>query len=93
MKSFIRIKESIERFLAIVLVILAPIGCIFAGLAWVYSAIGCTHTTSTIDYITYDIIAPTILATGLVAMVIWIPQVIWGILSYLFKRIKKAWKN
>ena len=93
MKSFIRIKESIERFLAITLVILAPIGCIFAGLAWVYSSIGCIHATSTIDYITYDIIAPTILVTGLVAMVIWIPQVVWGILSYLFKRIKKAWKN
>lgn len=93
MKSFIRIKESIERFLAIALVILAPIGCIFAGLAWVYSSIGCIRATSTIDYITYDIITPTILVTGLVTMVIWIPQVIWGILSYLFKRIKKAWKN
>lgn len=93
MKSFIRIKEKIERFLATVLVILAPIGCIFAGLAWVYSSIGCARATSTIDYITYDIIGPAILVTGLVAMVIWIPQVIWYILSYLFKRIKKAWKN
>lgn len=93
MKSFIRIKESIEEFLAIALVILAPIGCIFAGLAWVYSSIGCIRATNTIDYITYDIITPTILVTGLVAMVIWIPQVIWGILSYLFKRIKKTWKN
>ena len=93
MKSFIQIKEKIEQFLVTVLVILAPIGCIFAGLAWVYSSIGCIRATSTIDYITYDIIAPTLLVTGLVAMVIWIPQVIWGILSYLFKRIKKAWKN
>lgn len=93
MKSFIRIKESIEGFLATILIILVPIGCIFAGLAWVYSSIGCIRATSTIDYITYDIIAPTILVTGLVAMVIWTPQVIWGILSYLFKRIKKAWKN
>lgn len=93
MKSFIRIKEKIEQFLATVLVIMAPIACIFAGLAWVYSYIGCTRATSTIDYITYDIIAPALLVTGLVAMVIWIPQVIWYILSYLFKRIKKAWKN
>lgn len=93
MKSFIRIKEKIERFLATILVILAPIGCIFAGLAWVYSYIGCTRAHNSISYIAYDIIGPAILVTGLVAMVIWIPQVIWYILSYLFKRIKNAWKN
>lgn len=93
MKLFIKIKRKVEAILATILIILAPIGCIFAGLAWVYSYIGCTRATSTIDYITYDIIAPALLVTGLVAMVIWIPQVIWGILSYLFKRIKKAWKN
>lgn len=93
MKSFIRIKEKIERFLATVLVILAPIGCIFAGLAWVYSYIGCIRAHNSISYIAYDIIGPAILVTGLVAMVIWTPQVIWYILSYLFKRIKKAWKN
>lgn len=93
MKLFIKIERKLEAILATILIILAPIGCIFAGLAWVYSYIGCTRATSTIDYITYDIIAPTLLVTGLVAMVIWIPQVIWGILSYLFKRIKKAWKN
>lgn len=93
MKSFIRIKEKIERFLVTILVILAPIGCIFAGLAWVYSYIGCTRAHNSINYIIYDIIGPAILVTGLVAMVIWIPQVIWNLLSYLFKRIKKAWKN
>ena len=93
MKSFIQIKEKIERFLATVLVILAPIGCIFAGLAWVYSYIGCTRAHNSINYIIYDIIGPAILVTGLVAMVIWIPQVIWNLLSYLFKRIKKTWKN
>lgn len=93
MKSFIRIKEKIERFLATVLVILAPIGCIFAGLAWVYSYIGCTRAHNSINYIIYDIIGPAILVTGLVVMVIWIPQVIWNLLSYLFKRIKKTWKN
>lgn len=93
MKLFIKIERKLEAILATILIILAPIGCIFAGIAWVYSSIGCIRATSTIDYITYDIIAPTILVTGLVAMIIWIPQVIWGILSYLFKRIKKAWKN
>lgn len=93
MKSFIRIKEKIERFLATVLVILAPIGCIFAGLAWVYSYIGCTRAHNSINYIAYDIIGPAILVTGLVAMILWIPQVIWNLLSYLFKRIKKTWKN
>ena len=93
MKSFIRIKEKIEQFLAIVLVIMAPIACIFAGLAWVYSYIGCARAHNSISYIVYDIIGPAILVTGLVAMVIWIPQVIWNLLSYLFKRIKKVWKN
>lgn len=93
MKLFIKIKRKIEAILATVLVILAPIGCIFAGLAWVYSYIGCTRAHNSINYIIYDIIGPAILVTGLVAMVIWIPQVIWNLLSYLFKRIKKAWKN
>lgn len=66
MKLFIKIERKLEAILATILIILAPIGCIFAGLAWVYSSIGCIHTTSTIDYITYDIIAPTLLVTGLV---------------------------
>lgn len=93
MKIFIKVKRKVEAILATILIILAPIGCIFAGLAWVYSYIGCTRAHNNINYIIYDIIGPAILVTGLVAMVIWIPQVIWYILSYLFKRIKKAWKN
>ena len=93
MKLFIKIKRKVEAILATILVILAPIGCIFAGLAWVYSYIGCTRAHNSISYIAYDIIGPAILVTGLVAMVLWIPQVIWNLLSYLFKRIKKAWKN
>lgn len=93
MKLFIKIKRKVEAILATILIILAPIGCIFVGLAWVYSYIGCTRAHNSISYIAYDIISPAILVTGLVAMVIWTPQVIWNLLSYLFKRIKKAWKN
>lgn len=93
MKLFIKIERKLEAILATILIILAPIGCIFAGLAWVYSYIGCTRAHNSINYIIYDIIGPAILVTGLVAMVIWTPQVIWNLLSYLFKRIKKAWKN
>jgi hypothetical protein len=93
MKSFIRIKESIEEFLATVLVIMAPIACIFVFLAWVFSLMGFTHVSNTIDYITYDIIAPVFTIVSVVALVIWAPHLIWNLLSYLFKRIKKAWKN
>lgn len=93
MKLFIKIERKLEAILATILVILAPIGCIFAGLAWVYSYIGCTRAHNSISYIAYDIIGPAILVTGLVAMVLWIPRVIWNLMSYLFKRIKKAWKN
>ena len=93
MKSFIKIKESTEEFLATMLVILAPIACISLFLTWLPRLVGCNHVNDTMVYITYDIIAPVFFITATIAMVLWLPQVVWNILSYLFKRIKKAWKN
>lgn len=93
MKSFIKIKESFEEFLATMLVILSPIVCISLFLTWLPHLVGCNHVNETVVYITYDIIVPVFVITALLAIVIWTPQVIWGISSYLFKRIKKAWKN
>ena len=93
MVSFIKLKESVEEFIAMVLVILAPIACIGLLLIWLFSLMGFNSISETIRYITYDIIAPVFAIVGIVALVIWIPQLIWNLLSYLFKRIKKAWKD
>ena len=93
MVSFIKLKESVEEFIAMVLVILAPIACIGLLLIWLFSLMGFNSISETIRYITYDIIAPVFAIVVIVALVIWIPQLIWNLLSYLFKRIKKAWKD
>lgn len=93
MVTFIKLKESIEEFIAMVLVILAPIACMGLLLIWLLSLIGFYSISEAIQYITYDIIAPVFTMVGIVALVIWVPQLIWNLLSYLFKRIKKAWKD
>lgn len=54
---------------------------------------GFNSISETIRYITYDIIAPVFAIVSIVAFVIWVPQLIWNLLSYLFKRIKKVWKD
>ena len=93
MVSFIKLKESVEEFIAMVLVMLAPIACMGLLLIWLFSLMGFNSISETIRYITYDIIAPVFAIVSIVALVIWIPQLIWNLLSYLFKRIKKAWKD
>ena len=93
MTSLIKLKESIEEFLAMVLVMLAPVACIGLLLIWLFSLIGFYSISGTIRYITYDIIAPVFTIVSIVALVIWVPQLIWNLLSYLFKRIKKVWKK
>ena len=93
MKSFIKIKESFEEFLATTLVILAPIVCISLFLTWLPHLVGCNHVNEIAYYITYDIIVPIFVITALIAIVSWTPQVLLSGLWYLFKRIKKAWKN
>lgn len=93
MVSFIKLKESIEEFIAMVLVMLAPIACMGLLLIWLFSLMGFNSISETIRYITYDIIAPVFAVVSIVALVIWVPQLIWNLLSYLFKRIKKVWKD
>lgn len=93
MATFIKLKESIEEFIAMVLVMLAPIACIGLLLIWLFSLMGFNSISETIRYITYDIIAPVFAIVSIVALVIWVPQLIWNLLSYLFKRIKKVWKD
>lgn len=93
MVSFIKLKESIEEFIAMVLVMLAPIACMGLLLIWLFSLMGFNSINETIRYITYDIIAPVFAIVSIVALVIWVPQLIWNLLSYLFKRIKKVWKD
>ena len=93
MTSLIKLKESIEEFLAMVLVMLAPIACIGLLLIWLFSLIGFYSISEAIQYITYDIIAPVFTIVGMVALAIWVPQLIWNLLSYLFKGIKKVWKK
>ena len=93
MATFIKLKESIEEFIAMVLVMLAPIACMGLLLIWLFSLMGFNSISETIRYITYDIIAPVFAIVSIVALVIWVPQLIWNLLSYLFKRIKKAWKD
>lgn len=93
MVSFIKLKESIEEFIAMVLVMLAPIACMGLLLIWLFSLMGFNSISETIRYITYDIIAPVFAIVSIVALVIWVPQLIWNLLSYLFKRIKKVWKD
>lgn len=93
MVSFIKLKESIEEFIAMVLVMLAPIACMGLLLIWLFSLMGFNSISETIRYITYDIIAPVFAIVSMVALVIWVPQLIWNLLSYLFKRIKKVWKD
>lgn len=93
MTSFIKLKESIEEFLAMVLVMLAPIACMGLLLIWLFSLMEFPSISGTIQYITYDIIAPVFTIVSIVALVIWVPQLIWNLLSYLFKRIKKVWKD
>lgn len=93
MITFIKLKESVEEFVAMVLVILAPIACMGLLLIWLFSIMGFNSISETIRYITYDIIAPVFAIVSIVALVIWVPQLIWNLLSYLFKRIKKAWKD
>ena len=93
MVTFIKLKESIEEFIAMVLVMLAPIACIGLLLIWLFSLIGFYSISEAIQYITYDIIAPVFTIVSIVALVIWVPQLIWNLLSYLFKRIKKVWKK
>ena len=93
MVTFIKLKEHIEEFIAMVLVILAPIACMGLLLIWLFSLMGFNSISGTIQYITYDIIAPVFTIVSIVALVIWVPQLIWNLLSYLFKRIKKAWKD
>ena len=93
MVSFIKLKESIEEFIAMVLVMLAPIACIGLLLIWLFTLMGFNSISETIRYITYDIIAPVFAIVSIVALVIWVPQLIWNLLSYLFKRIKKVWKD
>lgn len=93
MTSLIKLKESIEEFLAIVLVMLAPIACIGLLLIWLFSLMGFYSISEAIHYITYDIIAPVFTVVSMVALAIWVPQLIWNLLSYLFKGIKKVWKK
>lgn len=93
MATFIKLKESIEEFIAMVLVMLAPIACIGLLLIWLFTLMGFNSISETIRYITYDIIAPVFAIVSIVALVIWVPQLIWNLLSYLFKRIKKVWKD
>ena len=93
MTSLIKLKESIEEFLAMVLVMLAPIACIGLLLIWLFSLIGFYSISEAIQYITYAIIAPVFTIVSVVALAIWVPQLIWNLLSYLFKRIKKVWKK
>lgn len=93
MVTFIKLKESIEEFIVMVLVMLAPIACIGLLLIWLFSLIGFYSISEAIQYITYDIIAPVFTIVSVVALVIWVPQLIWNLLSYLFKRIKKVWKD
>lgn len=93
MVTFIKLKESIEEFIVMVLVMLAPIACIGLLLIWLFSLIGFYSISEAIQYITYDIIAPIFTIVSIVALVIWVPQLIWNLLSYLFKRIKKVWKD
>lgn len=93
MVTFIKLKESVEEFIAMVLVMLAPIACIGLLLIWLFTLMGFNSISETIRYITYDIIAPVFAIVSIVALVIWVPQLIWNLLSYLFKRIKKVWKD
>lgn len=93
MVTFIKLKESVEEFIAMVLVMLAPIACIGLLLIWLFALMGFNSISETIRYITYDIIAPVFAIVSIVALVIWVPQLIWNLLSYLFKRIKKVWKD
>lgn len=93
MATFIKLKESIEEFIAMVLVMLAPIACMGLLLIWLFSLMGFNSISETIRYITYDIIAPIFIIVSIVALVIWVPQLIWNLLSYLLKRIKKVWKD
>lgn len=93
MVTFIKLKESVEEFIAMVLVMLAPIACMGLLLIWLFSLMGFNSISETIRYITYDIIAPIFIIVSIVALVIWVPQLIWNLLSYLFKRIKKVWKD
>lgn len=93
MVTFIKLKESIEEFIAMVLVMLAPIACMGLLLIWLFSLMGFNSISEAIRYITYDIIAPVFAIVSIVALVIWVPQLIWNLLSYLFKRIKKVWKD
>lgn len=93
MVTFIKLKESVEEFIAMMLVILAPIACMGLLLIWLFSLMGFLSISETIRYITYDIIAPVFIIVSIVALVIWVPQLIWNLLSYLFKRIKKVWKD
>lgn len=93
MVSFIKLKESVEEFIVMVLVMLAPIACIGLLLIWLFTLMGFNSISETIRYITYDIIAPVFAIVSIVALVIWVPQLIWNLLSYLFKRIKKVWKD
>ena len=93
MTSLIKLKESIEEFLAMVLVMLAPIACIGLLLIWLFSLMGFPSISKAIQYITYDIIAPVFTVVSMVALAIWVPQLIWNLLSYLFKGIKKVWKK
>lgn len=60
MVSFIKLKESVEEFIAMVLVMLAPIACMGLLLIWLFSLMGFNSISETIRYITYDIIAPCI---------------------------------
>lgn len=93
MVTFIKLKEFIEEFIAMVLVMLAPIACIGLLLIWLFSLIGFYSISEAIQYITYDIIAPVFTVVSMVALAIWVPQLIWNLLSYLFKGIKKVWKD
>ena len=93
MATFIKLKESIEEFIVMVLVMLAPIACMGLLLIWLFSLMGFNSISETIRYITYDIIAPVFAIVSIVALVIWVTQLIWNLLSYLFKRIKKVWKD
>lgn len=93
MVSFIKLKESIEEFITMVLVMLAPIACIGLLLIWLFSLIGFYSISEAIQYITYDIIAPVFTVVSMVALAIWVPQLIWNLLSYLFKGVKKVWKK
>ena len=93
MVTFIKLKESVEEFIAMVLVMLAPVACMGLLLIWLFTLMGFNSISETIRYITYDIIAPVFAIVSIVALVIWVPRLIWNLLSYLFKRIKKVWKK